>query len=166
MAKHLKVGQIMVVDLFDSRLELAKEFGATHTFNAKDEGAGLVDKVKKASSKGIGCDYAFDATGNVRALKSAWECIRNYGHVCSAGTPGPGVAPPVEIHDAVILSKIYSGLCEGDSDLTTFLPFLIELYQKGEFPVDRISQTYTVDKFDDALHAMHDGSVIKPIILL
>ena len=42
----------------------------------------------------------------------------------------------------------------------------MKLYAEGHFPVDRITKTYKVEEIDEALAAMKDGSVIKPILLL
>jgi aryl-alcohol dehydrogenase len=62
-------------------------------------------------------------------------------------------------------SQTYSGLSEGDSNPPDFIPFLIKLHGDGHFPVDKISKTFAYDKLDDAVHAMHTGETIKPIIV-
>lgn len=85
-------------------------------------------------------------------------------HQVQLGTPGPGHDNPVPIHEAVCTSKQYMGLCEGDSNPPVYIPKLVQLYKDGKFPVDKISKVYSFEQFDEAVHAMHDGSVIKPII--
>jgi Zn-dependent alcohol dehydrogenase len=34
------------------------------------------------------------------------------------------------------------------------VPFLIDLHQQGKFPIEKISKKYTVDQFQEAVHAM------------
>lgn len=80
------------------------------------------------------------------------------------GDPGPGNAFSISVHDTIVLSKQYIGLAEGDSNPPVFIPRLIKLYEDKKFPLDKISKTFHYTKLDEAIHAMHDGSVIKPII--
>ncbi|BGP16836.1 hypothetical protein JCM10213_003344 [Rhodosporidiobolus nylandii] len=160
-AVHLKVQTIVVVDLIPSRLELAKKHGATHFVDARE--GKTVERVKEATG-GRGAKFIVEATGVTKVLGDAWESLANFGHVCSVGNPGPGIAPPATIHDAVNHSRTWSGLAEGDSNPTEFIPFLMRLYNEGAFPVDQISHAYPVEQFDEALSAMKSGEVIKPII--
>ncbi|KAM0747507.1 alcohol dehydrogenase [Meredithblackwellia eburnea MCA 4105] len=162
-AAYLGVETIIVVDLVPERLELAKKLGATHSVNGKD--SDVVAQIKKLTPYNAGAAYAVEATGNVRVLKTAHDALANRGHLLSCGTPGPGHAIPFEIHDNLLASKTYTGLTEGDSNPVEFVPFLIKLFEEGKFPVDKISKTYTIDEFDHAVHAMHSGEVIKPIIV-
>ncbi|GAA5897734.1 hypothetical protein JCM6882_000080 [Rhodosporidiobolus microsporus] len=160
-AVHLKVRKIVVVDLFESRLELAKKQGAHVLINGKEED--VVSKVREATS-GLGAKYAVECTGVTKVLGTAWESLANFGHCVSVGNPGPGIQPPATIHDAVNHSRTWSGLAEGDSNPPEFIPFLMKLYEQGAFPVDSISKAFPVEHFDKAVEAMKSGEVIKPII--
>ncbi|GAA5987996.1 hypothetical protein JCM11641_005975 [Rhodosporidiobolus odoratus] len=160
-AVHLKIQTIIVVDLFPNRLELAKKHGATHLIDGKD--AEVVKRVKEATG-GRGAKYAVECTGVTKVLGTAWESLANFGHVISVGNPGPGIQPPVTIHDAVNHSRTWSGLAEGDSNPPEFIPLLMRLYEEGAFPVNDISQPFPVEDFEAAVAAMKTGAVIKPII--
>ena len=68
-----------------SRLELAKELGATDTINSKDE-----DPVKKIQelTNGYGIDYAVDTTGLPAVMKPALDALAQGGtRVAIAVTP-------------------------------------------------------------------------------
>ncbi|GAA5931815.1 NAD(P)-dependent alcohol dehydrogenase [Sporobolomyces koalae] len=162
-AKYLGVETIIVVDLLDEKLKLAKELGATHTFNAKEDS--IVKKMKELTKFGMGTTYSVECSGNTRALMTAWEALANKGHLVSCGTPGPGTPLPFGIFENLLASKTYTGLTEGGSNPPEFIPKLIQLYNEGLFPVEKISKTFAVDKLDDAIHAMHTGKTIKPIIV-
>ncbi|GAA5865878.1 hypothetical protein JCM8547_005744 [Rhodosporidiobolus lusitaniae] len=162
-AVYLKVETIIVVDVVPAKLALAKQFGATHTFEALDKD--VVSKIKAVTPYNGGSKYAVEASGNVGALKTAWEALANRGHLCSVGTPGPGVAPPFGIFENLLAAKTYTGLTEGDSNPPEFIPFLIDLYNKGHFPVDKISKVFRYDQLDAAVKAMHTGETVKPILV-
>ncbi|KAK4048776.1 hypothetical protein OIV83_004542 [Microbotryomycetes sp. JL201] len=162
-AVALGVERIIVVDVVDSRLEQALSLGATHAFNGKTHN--VVAQVKKVSAYGLGATKTLEATGVVSVLKTAYDATAPRGHVCSCGTPGPGNQVPIDIFENVCNSKTYSGCCEGDSNPPEFIPKLIDMYQKGQFPVDKISKLYDYKDLDKAVHDMHTGAIIKPVIV-
>jgi Zn-dependent alcohol dehydrogenase len=51
----------------------------------------------------------------------------------------------------------------GSADHMQFIPKLVELHQKGQFPVERLCKVYPVSEMETALHDMHEG-VIKPVL--
>lgn len=75
-AKHLNVNQIIAVDLIDSRLDMAKQVGATHVINSKD----VTDVPKKiAELTGGGAVYAIDCTGVPKVIETTIECTAPLG---------------------------------------------------------------------------------------
>ena len=85
-----------------------------------------------------------------------------------------GPTANIPIHDAVCLSRTYHGCCEGDSNPPIFIERLAKMVKDGHFPIDKISRVYKLPAggdaqeaqkvFEEAVHAMHTGEVIKPII--
>ena len=71
-AKYLGLNQIIVVDLVESRLNLAKELGATHVVNAKDH-----PEIAKhiVELTGGGASYCIDCTGVPKVIESTIDCI-------------------------------------------------------------------------------------------
>ena len=45
-----------------------------------------------------------------------------------------------------------------------FIPTLVDLYLKGQFPFDRLVKRYPFDKINEAVADLHDGKVFKPIL--
>jgi len=159
-AAAIKIKTIIIVDLVDDRLELAKSLGATHSFNGKE--SELLKKIMDLTEGGA--DYTIEATGAAPCIKTAWDCLAPCGKMVQLGTPGPGPTANLGIHDAVCLSKTYYGLCEGASNPPEYIPKLVQMHKDGKFPIEKISKVYSFEQFDEAVHAMHDGSVIKPIM--
>jgi S-(hydroxymethyl)glutathione dehydrogenase/alcohol dehydrogenase len=81
-ARLAGAGIIAAADLLDSKLTYAKEFGATHTFNASREN--VVDKVRELTA-GRGVDYAFDAIGGEATTLQIVDAIRPGGTAVIVG---------------------------------------------------------------------------------
>ena len=45
------------------------------------------------------------------------------------------------------------------------IPFLIEQYSQGKFPLEKIVQTYRIEDFEIAIRDMKVGKVIKPVLI-
>ncbi|KWU44405.1 aryl-alcohol dehydrogenase [Rhodotorula sp. JG-1b] len=161
-ALYLKVKTVIVVDLVPSRRDLALSHGATHAFDGRSPT--LLHDIQHAT-EGLGAEYAVEATGVERVLRTAWESIRNLGRVVSVGNPGPGSRTPFDITDQVNSSKTWSGLVEGDSNPPVFIPQLMRMHAEGHFPIESIVRNFPAEQFDQALAAMKSGEVIKPVIL-
>lgn len=78
-AKYLGIKTIVALDVVPAKLELAKQFGATHAFNARD--SGVVQLVKDVTAFKSGVNYFVECSGSVPALKAAWEMTANRGHL-------------------------------------------------------------------------------------
>jgi len=76
---------IIAVDLFDDRLALARELGATHTINAADPD--LVKEVRSAAG-GRGANHCLEAAGVPLALRAAVDVLAPRGTACGTGDAG------------------------------------------------------------------------------
>ncbi|CEQ42598.1 SPOSA6832_04421, partial [Sporobolomyces salmonicolor] len=125
-AAYLGIKTIVVVDLNDERLELVKQLGATHTFNAKDPE--IVKKIKALTPYNMGTEYSVESTGNSKAIMTAWEALANRGHLVSCGTPGPNTPLPFGIFENLLASKarfVPSASRSSDENDSARLTFLI-----------------------------------------
>ena len=68
-------GEVIAVDLDDDKLALAKELGATHTFNSAEDDC--VDKIKALTNGGVHC--AIEMAGSEKALEFAYQITRRGG---------------------------------------------------------------------------------------
>ena len=79
-------------DLLDNKLAYAKNFGATHTINAK---LGDVAKRVQALTGGLGVDAAFDAIGGEATALQALNAVAPGGHAVLVGIPAFAVRAPI-----------------------------------------------------------------------
>src|SRR5690606_5709316 len=80
-ARNSGVTTIIAADVHDSRLELAREFGATHVVNSRTKN--LVDEVAKITGSTV--DYAFDCTGVIAVIETIAQTIGMLGTLVLIG---------------------------------------------------------------------------------
>lgn len=83
------VGTIIAIDRIQSRLDLSKHFGATHTINPLLLGEELASVIQSLTG-GLGTSVSVDATGNVGVIKQAIGITKNLGKICMLGVTPPG----------------------------------------------------------------------------
>jgi Zn-dependent alcohol dehydrogenase len=110
-AKHLGLETIIAVDITDSKLELAKELGATHVLNMESQD--LLSEVRQIT--GRGASFAIDCTGDPRMIELLVECIHPFGTAGSIGDAPAGVKIRIDALSFMVTGKTFVGLVEGDS---------------------------------------------------
>ncbi len=83
-AKIFGAKKVVVFDIQDERLELAKEFGADATINTLKESF-MEDAI--ALTDGVGYDYVYETAGNTITMKMAYPLAANKANICFIGTP-------------------------------------------------------------------------------
>lgn len=152
---------IIVVDRIEERLVLAEELGATHSILA---GEGLSAADVHAIVPG-GAEFAIEATGNAAISRIAVESLRSGGH-CGLLGVGPSLQDISFNHMQIALLGVsISGFPTGLSEPDVIIPRLIQLYQQGRFPVDRLIKTYPFDDIEVAMGDVANGRTVKPVLL-
>jgi aryl-alcohol dehydrogenase len=151
---------IVVVDLRTSRLELSRGLGATHIVDGSKDDA--LEAIRSHTAGGS--DFSLEATGSPEALRAAIDCLAPTGVVGVVGAPAFGTKASFDVNHLLTGGRVIRGIVEGESIPTKFLPRLIELWQRGEFPVERMMTFYDFDQIDQAAHDAETGRVIKPVL--
>jgi Zn-dependent alcohol dehydrogenase len=110
-AKHLGLETIIAVDVADSKLELAKELGATHVFNSNSQD--ILSEVYKIT--GRGASFAIDCTDIPDMIELLIEFIHPFGTAGSIGDAPAGVKIKIDSLAFMVTGKTFVGLVEGDS---------------------------------------------------
>ncbi|HEX8168759.1 MAG TPA: zinc-dependent alcohol dehydrogenase family protein [Beijerinckiaceae bacterium] len=153
--------RVVAVDLSDEKLGLARQLGATDTFNAGSPNA--VDEIREALKGGV--DYAFEMAGSVRALELAYKITRRGGTTVTAGLPNPShtfALPPVNlVAEERTLKGSYIGTCVPVRDL----PRYVDLYRRGKLPVDRLmSKHLRLDEINEGFDLLAQGKVVRQVV--
>ncbi|KAK4446442.1 aryl-alcohol dehydrogenase [Podospora aff. communis PSN243] len=156
-----KAKTVIAIDLQQSRLDLAKELGATHGIigSAKD----VVEQIK-ALCPPTGVDYAVDCTGVPAVVRTMIDALGVRGRAATVGAPGPGHVAHVDIMTHLTYGKEYVGCSEGDSLPAEFIPHLMEMHAQGRFPLERLIEYYDIKDFEQAIEDAKSGKTIKPVL--
>lgn len=92
-AKIFGARKVIVFDINDERLELAKRFGADECINTLNNG--FIEQAQwLTDSKGF--DFVYETAGSTVTMKMAFELVANKGGVCLIGTPKKDISFSVE----------------------------------------------------------------------
>jgi Zn-dependent alcohol dehydrogenase len=165
--KALGCKTIIAVDRVESRLQLAKELGATHTLNTSGDiniATDLGDFVRKASPEGYGVSVAVDTTAHVPLINAALDGLKNGGQMVLLGIPRPGTELTLGLGLLLGRALTVRAVLLGDAVPAEFVPKMITWYRKGQFPVEKLIKFFDAENMADAVLAMQTGSVVKPVI--
>lgn len=87
-----------------------------------------------------------------------------FGKTATVGVTPTGSKVSIDPLQWLLYSKSYVGVREGGSVPPEFIPKLVEMQRAGDFPVDKIVKVYDYKDFEKALHDLHEGTVVKPVI--
>jgi alcohol dehydrogenase len=153
--------RIVAVDLSDDKLGLARQLGATDTFNAGSPHA--IDDIRSATAGGV--EFAFEMAGSVRAMDLAYRITRRGGTTVTAGLPPPDhtfALPQVNlVAEERTVKGSYIGTCVPSRDL----PRYIELYRRGKLPVDRLMSGHLkLDEINLGFDRLHEGQAVRQVV--
>ena len=151
---------IIGIDRIPARLELARELGATHVVDARERDA--AQEVTRIT--GYGADFSVETTGVPAVLRQAVDSLAPRGTCGVVGAPPMGTEVALDMNTILVAGRAVRGIVEGDSVPHTLLPRLIELWEQGKFPVDRLMTFYDFDRIEEAAHDAEEGKVIKPVL--
>lgn len=163
-AKVAKAGKIIAIDINPKRLEMAVEFGATHTILADKTDAGLLEAAKKVRelTEGRGTDYAFECTAIPELGAAPLAMVRNAGMAVQVS----GIEQEITIDmnlfewDKTYINPLY-GKCRPQIDF----PNIIDLYESGQIRLEEmITRTYKLNEINEAFNDLLAGRNAKGVI--
>jgi len=155
---------IIAVDIDDRKLDIARNFGATHTVNSTNEDP--IEAIRGLTG-GNGVDVAIEAVGLPSTYEQAFYSRDLAGTVVLVGVPNPEMKvelPMIEVFGrGGTLKSSWYGDCLPSRDF----PMLIDLYLQGRLDLDRfVSETIALDEVEEAFHAMERGEVLRSVVVL
>ncbi len=149
--------QIIMIDVDENRLEVAKKFGATTVINpAKEDVAKLVAKLTKD-----GVDVAIEAVGIPQTFDVCQNIIRPGGHIANVGVHGKSVELQLQrlwIQNITITTGLVN---------TNTTPMLMKTVQSEKLqPEKLITHRFTFDQVIDAYEVFGNAAKEKAIKVL
>lgn len=161
--KALGVKRIIAVDISEDKLILAKQLGATHTFNSTNEDfrqtvLGLTDG---------GADMCVESAGQVATIELGFSLIRkNGGKLLFASHPPEGEMIRLAPHE-LISGKQIAGSWGGATSPDRDIPKMHALFQIANIPLGALlTKRYTLEQINEALDDLEAGRVFRPLIVM
>jgi S-(hydroxymethyl)mycothiol dehydrogenase len=155
--------RIIAVDTDNKKLDWARDFGATHTINARE-----LDPVEtiRDLTDGNGADVVIDAVGRPETWKQAFYARDLAGTVVLVGVPTPDMTLEMPLVDFFSRGGALKSSWYGDCLPERDFPTLISLYRQGRLPLEKfVSERIGLDDIEDAFHKMHAGEVLRSVVV-
>src|SRR6266852_3195126 len=154
---------IIACELLENKLAFAREFGATHTLNAKE---GDVAECVRKLTDGRGADYAFDAIGSEATTLQILDAIRPGGTAVIVGMAPMAARAPITPYTMALQEKTLRGTLYGSVRPTVDFPQLVQLYLDGRLKLDQlISRTYTLEEINQGFELLRTGQVARGVVV-
>jgi S-(hydroxymethyl)glutathione dehydrogenase / alcohol dehydrogenase len=153
--------QIIAVDVFDGKLEMARAVGATHVVNSTHDDA---VKAVRALTKGAGVDHAFEAVGNATLVRQSIESLAIRGTATIVGVlppeamiefPWMAIRPECRVQTSRM----------GSNRFRLDIPLYLEFYRQGRLLLDEmVTRRGRLDDINEAFRAMKAGEVARTVL--
>lgn len=155
-------GKVIAIDLDNSKLALAKELGATHSFNSDEKG--VADTIRQLTDGGVNC--AIEMAGSEKALEFAYQITRRGGTTVTGGLAHPDKKVTLQqvslVAEERTLKGSYVGSCVPIRDISRY----VSLFRQGKLPVDKLlSDTLTLDQINEGFEKLAAGKAVRQVIL-
>jgi NDMA-dependent alcohol dehydrogenase len=164
-AKLCGASQIIAVDTNEMKMQIARDFGATHSVRHGRDAHATLEQIR-ALTDGRGADHAFEAVGLPALQELAFEAARPGGTVTLAGLSPMGSS--TNLPGALITrqEKTIKGSYYGTVHAPRDFPILLDLYMDGKLQLDElISRRWRLEQINDAFADMLSGGVARGVIV-
>ena len=147
---------VVAVDLHDSKLELARALGATHTINAAEEDA---EAALRKIFGSAGVDVFIDNTGKPAIIELGYALAKPQGRVILVGVPRKG--DTVNLYSLPLhFGRELRGSHGGETVPNLDIPRYLGLYREGRVQFKQlISRRFPLEEINEAIAVMRGGEV-------
>ncbi|QGN33609.1 alcohol dehydrogenase catalytic domain-containing protein [Microlunatus sp. Gsoil 973] len=148
-------GRVIGVDALPSKVERARELGATEAY--------LTDRATQA---GIRAPIVIEAAGHPRAFETAVELTAPGGTTITVGLPAPTAESVIKPLGLTAEARTITGSYLGSAVPSRDIPRFAALWHQGRLPVQElISARITLDEINTALDRLADGTAVRQLII-
>jgi len=161
-ANAIGCSDIIAVDIYDKKLGLAKDFGASDIINFKNEDP--IDKIKELTDN-KGADFAIESSGAKAAMEATFNSIKNRGVAVIAGNIKKGEKICINPY-GLILGKKIIGTWGGETKPDDDIPYYEKLYLDGKLKLDKlITNIYKLENINKAFEDIEKNKVLGRAII-
>lgn len=161
-ARIAGAGTIIAIDRVEEKLDLATQFGATHTIKAPPEDA--VARVRELCD-GLGVHHAFEAIGNTTTAEMAFAMLRPGGTATVIGLIPVG--DTVSIQGYMLFDeRRLQGSNMGSNRFRVDVPRYVKMYLEGRLNLDdMVTARMPLEEINEGFDQMRTGKVARNLIV-
>ncbi len=153
--------KIVAVDILPEKLKIAQELGATHLIDSSKEGA--LEELRDLTGGGV--DTALDFTGNVSALRFAYDATHRGGTTITAGLPNPKAVLELPAVGLTAEERTLKGSYLGSGVPSRDIPRFLALHAQGRMPVQKLmTEKIRLEDINEGFDRLHAGQAIRLVI--
>ncbi|MAU10296.1 MAG: alcohol dehydrogenase [Anaerolineaceae bacterium] len=153
---------IIAVDTNESKMAIARTFGATHTLMSDTHTVAAIRKL----TGGRGADHVFESVGLARLQEEGLEATRPGGTLTLVGLSPMGTATNLPGAVLTRTEKTVRGSYYGSVSPKRDFPRFLDMYQAGRLKLDElISKKYPLEQINEAYADMLSGTVARGVIV-
>jgi S-(hydroxymethyl)mycothiol dehydrogenase len=155
---------IIAIDVDERKLTSAQRLGATDVVDAS--ATDPVEAVRNLTG-GFGADVVIEAVGRPETYKQAFYMRDLAGTVVLVGVPTPDMMLELPLLDVFGRGGALKSSWYGDCLPSRDFPMLVDLYQQGRLDLDAfVSEKVSLDDVEKAFASMHEGGVLRSVVML
>jgi threonine 3-dehydrogenase len=157
IARHVGARNVVVTDINDYRLELARKLGATRTVNVSRE---TLRQTMQELHMLEGFDVAMEMSGAPAALSAALEHMVHGGKIAVLGIPSTNI--PVDWTQVIFKGLHIKGIYGREMFETWYK--MVTMLQSGLDLAPIITHHYPIEQYEEAFQTMASGCSGKVIL--
>jgi S-(hydroxymethyl)glutathione dehydrogenase/alcohol dehydrogenase len=159
-ARIAGAAEILAVDTVESKLALAKRFGATHACLAKD-----LEAAKREITGGEGFDYALECVGHPATIRQCYDAVRRGGTAVVVGVGRVDQPVTLSAFELFYAEKTLRGSMYGSANVRVDFHRLLRLWKAGKLDLEgMITRRLPLEEVNEAFRAMQAGEVIRSVL--
>ena len=104
-----------------------------------------------------------EITAEPEMLKLAVDVLAPLGIAALIGGAPAGAQAAIDMN-TLLNGRIVRGIIQGDAIPQLFIPTLLEMYRKGDFPFDRLVRFYDFNEINQAVEDTRKGETVKAVL--
>jgi len=152
--------RIIAIDTVSSKLDVAKQMGATDVINASN--VDPVEAIKDLTGGGV--EYSFEAVGLKKTAEQCFQALRAGGTATIIGMVPFGMKIELHGYDFLRERKI-QGSSMGSNRFRFDMPKLLNAWKRGDLKLDHLITSHIkLEEINDGYAKLKGGEVLRQLI--
>ena len=157
IAKHVGARHVVITDVNEYRLDLARKLGATRAVDVRSQ---KIKDVMADLGMTEGFDVGMEMSGNGRAFRDLLGHMNHGGHVALLGIPPDEVA--IDWNDVIFKGLVLKGIYGREMFETWYK--MVSMLQSGLDIAPIITHHFAATDYDEAFEVMRSGQSGKVVL--